>query len=636
MGEAPTQSGRRWQRDLALGAALVVAVVLAYRPAMSAGFIWDDPDYIVNNANLRDLQGLRATWFEPTSLPQYYPLVHTTFWLEFQAWGLWAPGYHVVNVLLHAANTVLLWLLLRRLALRGAWLAAALFALHPVQVESVAWITERKNVLSLLLALVTLACCIRGGLIMPSEPRRVIWRPWLGLALLAYAGALLSKSVTASLPAVVLLIGWWESGRVSWRDVRPLLPMFALGMAAGAFTVYLERSHVGAAGAGFDLAPAEKIIVAGRACWFYAGKLLWPYELSFIYPRWQIDAASIVQYLPAAAAVALPMTLLVLRSRIGRGPATAVLLFGGVLLPAVGLVSVFPMRYSFVADHFQYHAGIALLALAAAGVACLHRVGHLAACLLIALGVLTFRQSHIYRDALALWQDTASKNPRSWMVQENLAYALRDAGREGEAGQRFAAACQLAPELPDTHWAYARWLADAGRDDEALARLDEATRLDATFPGPYLTRGLILDRRGQSEQARDQFERAVQLHPTYAEAYFALGQLAERAGRSDDAIAEYSAAVSSRMGLAEAHYNLANLLQQAGRLDEALVHYTQAVSARPDWAEGHTNLGNTLLRMGRADQAIIAYTTALRLKPDLVPAQRGLRAARMRQPVGVQ
>src|SRR5688572_21356693 len=323
-------SSRR--RSALIGSGVLLAMTLiAYLPAFRAGFIWDDPDYVVNNATLRSLDGLRQIWFVPRATPQYYPLVHTSFWIEYQLWGLNPSGYHAVNVLLHALASILLWRVLKLLEVPGAWLAAGIFALHPVHVESVAWVTERKNVLSGVFYLASALAFLHFE--ETAEPRRR-WR-FYAMSLLLFVVALLSKTVTASLPAAILLVAWWKRGRVTWRDLMPLIPFFVTGVALALRTAQFEREHVGASGAEFDFTWAERILIAGRAAWFYAWKLIAPVNLSFIYPRWTIDDRAAAQYAFPIAAIALVMTLALLRRRIGLGALVAVLFFGGTLVPAL-------------------------------------------------------------------------------------------------------------------------------------------------------------------------------------------------------------------------------------------------------------------------------------------------------------
>ena len=466
----------RAEPRLAIVAAVIAAAtLLSYLPALGARYIWDDEAYVTGNETLRTLGGLADIWLSPWATPQYYPLVHTTFWLEYRLWGLAPAGYHLVNVALHAANAVLVYLLLRRLKLPGALLAAGLFALHPVHVESVAWITERKNVLSALLYLSAMLTYLRfrplgenGG----GERRTYI------LALALFAGALLSKTVTASMPAAFLLLVYWKEGRITRRDVLLLLPFFALGLVAGGNTAWLEKHRVGAYGADWALSFAERVLIAGRAVWFYFGKLVWPHPLVFIYPRWELDAASPAQWAFPAAAVLVVAGLVAARGRLGRGPLVAVLFFGGTLFPALGFFDVYPMRFSFVADHFQYLASLGLLALLAAGAAQAfarpdrRRIGHGAAALwLLALGTLTYAQSVHYHDYETLWLDTLSKNPGCWMARNNLGLLYEKTGRTEEAVAQYRLALEVKPGAPDAHTNLGNVLLASGRRAEAMAHL---------------------------------------------------------------------------------------------------------------------------------------------------------------------
>jgi tetratricopeptide (TPR) repeat protein len=636
----PVQPSHRF-RNVAPALILMGLTIIAYLPAFRAGFIWDDPDYVTQNATLRSLDGLRQIWFVPRSLPQWYPMVHTTFWLEYQTWGLWAPGYHAVNVLLHAANAVLLYAILQKLQFPAAWLAAAVFAVHPVHVESVAWVTERKNVLSGVFYLAAMLVYLKGSGFgvqgsgnadasssVSPEPRTLNPRLYT-VSLLFFMLALWSKTVTCSLPAAILLILWWKRGRITWADLRPLMPFFVLGAASAMYTGHLERAHVGASGAEFDFSPIDRMLIAGRAVWFYVWKLILPMNLSFIYPRWEIDPAKRWLFAFPIAAVLLVVALFMLRRRIGRGPLVALLFFGGTVLPALGFVNVYPMRYSFVADHFQYLASIGVIVLL---IAVLRRVVGKTTpympIVLIPLGLMTFAQARVYENKLTLWTDTAAKNPRSWMVQTNLGDALADSGEPDKAFDRYQEALRLAPDLPETHWNVGIGLARRNDFDGAMHEYDEALRVSGgTFPQAHYSRGNIYLDRGEIGDAQREFNLAIQQKPGYAEAHFKLGFIAEQQKRPDDAIAHYTAAVQHRMGFAEAHYNLANVLMAQQRLNEALVHYSQVIRLEPKKAEAHANIGWAFLQLGQVDNAIRAFNAALAINPNLVPAQRGLERA---------
>lgn len=532
-------------RAPATGAALLLVTVAAYLPVGQAGYIWDDDHYVEHNELLRSTDGLYRIWFQPTASPQYYPLVFTTFWIEYRLWGLAPAGYHAVNVLLHAANALLLWRLLHRLGVPGAWLAAAVFALHPVHVESVAWVTERKNTLSAFLYLAALAAYLRFA--PPQSPvvpsRRALG--WYALALVLFAGALLSKTVTCSWPAAVLVIRWWKRGRLSWRDVVPLLPFFALGAGLGLATVWIEKHHVGATGADWSLSPVERLLVGSRALWFYAWKLVWPAPLLFIYPRWQIDAHAPWQYVFVAATAGALVVLWLVRDRVGRGPLAAVLLFAGTLLPALGPFDVYPFRYSYVADHFQYLASIPLIALlAAVGVQAFRAAGPaawpigrgLAAGILAVLAILTWKQTQIYQDQESLWEDTLAKDPDCWMARYNLGQVFQRRGDYASAIREYRMALRLKPEALG-HYNLATVLAVVGQTQEAMAQYRLALSHNPQLEEAHRGLGQVLLRERRTDEAAQEFMQATQLPPADALAWYQLGWIRFRQGRSREALA---------------------------------------------------------------------------------------------------
>ena len=352
---------------------LFVTIVFAYWPSLSSRFIWDDDYYVTENSTLRTLAGLCQIWVDPRATPQYYPLVHTSFWIEYHLWGLQPQGYHFINVLLHATNSVLVAQVLRRLQVPGAWLAAAVFGLHPVHVESVAWVTERKNVLSALFYLLAMQRFldwwdIRNITKRVSEESVAPQQQGISnyiLGVLLFVAALLSKSVTCSLPAVLVLIIWQRQGYLTRRDILHLVPLFIIGLLLAINTIWLERTNVGASGTGFHWTMAERALIAGNALWFYAAKLVCPVDLAFIYPRWKIDVTNLTAWCVTLSAVLLPLWF-VFRYRGMTAPLVAILYFGGTLFPALGFFNIYPMRYSYVADHFQYLASLGLISLLAA------------------------------------------------------------------------------------------------------------------------------------------------------------------------------------------------------------------------------------------------------------------------------
>jgi tetratricopeptide (TPR) repeat protein len=606
------------RREAGAAAALVLATSLAYVPALRGGFVWDDDFYVTNNRTLSEPGGLRRIWFEVGATPQYYPLVFTSFWVERRLWGDHPTGYHAVNVLLHAASAVVLWRVLRRLALPGAWLAAAVFAVHPVHVESVAWVTERKNVLSGFFYLLALWAYLRfeaGAVRQPGA-----WAASLGL----FACALLSKTITASLPAVIVLLLWWRRGRLARSDAAALAPMFILGAVMGLTTAWLEAHHVGARGEEWDLSAAERCLVAGRAAWFYLGKLVWPAGLTFIYPRWTIDAGDPAAWLWPAASVAALGGMWLARGRIGRGPAAAGLCFVGTLAPALGFFNVYPFRYSFVADHFQYLASIAVIApaigLASARLA--GRQGGRAAgvaagtILLVVLGVLTWRQGAAYQDMESLWRDTLRKNPGAWMAHGNLGDHLCDQGRYEEAAGHYRESLRLRPHSEQVHFNLGIALDQLGRPAEAVESYRRALDHKPLYPQAHINIGCALLKLGRMEEAAASLRAAVAQDAELPEAHYNLGNALAAAGRYAEARAAFAAALRLRPDHAEARINDANALVMLGRAEEAIAGYQAAARLAPANAEARLNLGSLLLQKGRAGEAAAELARAVELRPD--------------------
>jgi protein O-mannosyl-transferase len=524
-----------------LAAALLLALtLLVYLPSLSNGFIWDDDAYVQHNPTLHSAAGLWQIWSEPIATPQYYPLVYTTFWIEYQLWGDRPLGYHVDNVLLHALGAALLWRLLKRLKIPWPWLTAAIFAVHPINVESVAWITERKNVLS------GVFYFLAFGTYLDVVESTTLNRRRYAAALVFFLLALFSKTVTATFPAAVLLVLWWKHGKLTSKDIFPLLPFFALGIALGSVTEYLERTQIGAHGVEWSsLTPIDRLLIAARAVWFYAGKLVLPIKLTFIYPRWLIDAHNLRQWIyPAALAVTMIM-LWQLRSRIGRGPLTAILFFIGTLFPALGFVNVYPMRYSFVADHFQYLAGIGLITLFTAILVVVVTSPRLqiaiASLVIAALAVLSIRQQSIYKDSETLWRDTIAKNPNSWMAHANLGHTLHAQHRDEEGWQEDQLALALAPNLAEPHFTAAFGHAIHGDLDGAVRECRAAIAIDPTYAPAYATLAQALLGQGKLTEAIDAANQAVRLAPNLASGHLELAHALERTGNLLQAAEEYQA-----------------------------------------------------------------------------------------------
>jgi len=630
---------------LLLAAALVVAVFVAYQPAWHGTLLWDD-DAHVTSPELQSWQGLYRIWFELDATQQYYPLLHSVFWLEHKLWGDSVLGHHLTNIFLHAMAAIMVAYLLRRLKVPGAYLAAAIFALHPVQVESVAWITELKNTLSAVFYLGAAIVYVRF-----DETRK--WR-WYLVAILLFAFGLMSKTVTATLPAALLVVFWWQRGRLSWRrDVLPLLPFFALGAAAGLFTAWVERTLIGAQGDAFELSIVERFMLAGRVLWFYLGKLVGPADLIFIYPRWQMSQAAAWQYLFSAAALVCLAVLWALRRK-WRGPLAGVLFFAGTLFPVLGFCNVYPFIYSFVADHFQYLASLGIIALASAGaVLLLARYGLwgratgnlLCLALLATLAVLTWRQSRMYSDVLTLYEETIERNPDCWMAYNNLgiywsshgklddaiAYYEKALDRNpecatvhvnlgasygsqnkwAEAMAHYQRAAELRPDYPEAHFNIGAALQDAGKVDEAIASYERVLQIKPKYARAHNNLGTAYAKRGQLDKAIFHFEQAIQAKPDSADAYDRLGTALYQKGDVEKAIAMHRKAVELKPNDAQFQCDLGEILQEREKVDEATACFQQAIEADPKYARAYLDLGQVFYRQGKLSEALVQYEKAI-------------------------
>ncbi len=665
------------------GAVLLLTIALiAYLPVFFSGYIWDDDFYLTANPILRHSDGIRLSWTNLRANPQYYPLVFTTFWLEMRLWGLHPLGYHAVNVLFHVASAVLFWRILLRLQLPWAWLAAAIFAVHPVHAESVAWITERKNTLSLFFYLAALASYLRFSPLTDAAeppPRRWSWYP---VSLLLFACALFSKTVTCSLPAAIILLLWWKRPRIRLRDLYPLAPMFAMGVAAASITSWLERHHVRSEDLELNLSLLDRALIAGRATWFYFAKSLAPINLTFIYPQWKINAADAVQYVYPVAAILVLAYLWFARRRIGRGPLVAALLFVGTLSPALGFFDVYPFRYSWVADHFQYHASLALIAALVAAAFLYSRqrpaptagstpplADHATAVsplpdrpgllptffLLTVLIALTVNAARKYLNAETLWRDTLARNESAWIAHNNLGAILSSHGQFDESEMHFRRSLELHAdhsqslnnlayialvrqqpykaiefceqamkvrnaEMREVFNNYGLALSMLGNHDEAIETLNRALRIDSAFIPARINLAKAYFALDRDDDARKQLDEVQRLNPFEAEPFILWGDRLAARGKPADALAQYEAAVKADPREGNARYRLAHALDQSGRASDALPHATIAAWAAPRRADCRALLGRVLRKCGKNTEAIEQLSAAVQLNPNSVDA----------------
>ena len=594
--------------------ALALLVAVPYLPAMLwGGFVWDDNSFITVDA-VENVSGLRQIWFSPIDVDQHYwPLTYTSFWLEHKLWGFDPTGYHIVNVLLHLANTLLLWHLLRRLAVSGAWMVAAVFAVHPLHVESVAWIIERKDVLSGLFYLGAVLAWMR--FVEQPNPR------WYVGSLVLYVAGLLSKSIVVTLPAVLLIWHWWKQGRVTSADLLRLVPFFAVGLVitVGDLSFYRSGSSTS-----FDYSLAERTLIAARALWFYAGKLLWPTNLAVIYPRWDIHVADLLAWGYLIAAVALVVALWHIRSRFGRGPLAGVLFFAVTLSPVLGFVDYIYMSYAFVADRYQYLAGIGIMAVvigaAAYGIRPLSdswQKGALAgaAVVLVVLGVLTWRQASIYRDDETFNRHIIALNPQALNAHLNLGKTLYDQERYEEALEAARVAVEQTPNSFKAHSNLGAVLSELGHLEEAENHLRRSIALNPQAEDAHLNLGDALYKQGRYEEALEVARVAVEQDPDSFEAHVNLGVILNALGRFEEAETHLRRSIALNPQAEDAHLNLGDALYKQGRYEEALEVARVVVDQDSDSFEAYINLGITFVALGRFEEAETHLRRAIALNP---------------------
>lgn len=623
----PPISARPWSWEHVGLAVVLAAVAVIYWPASYGAQLWDD-DANITRPELQSTQGLFRIWFEPGATQQYYPLLHTAFWMEHRLWGDLPRGYHLVSSVWHMVSVVLLYAVLCRLKIPGALLAAAIFAVHPVMVESVAWITEQKNTLSMMFYLGSVLAYLR----FDQSRQRLAYLAALGLFVLA----LLSKTAIVTLPAALLVIIWWQRGALEWRrDILPTVPFFIAAALAGLMTCFVEWNHVGAVGAPFEFNFLERLLLAGRAIWFYLGKLLWPVHLIFIYPRWKPDTSQWWQWLFPIAAVAVTIALWTIRKRT-RAPLAAWLFFCGTLLPMLPFLNQFLFLYTFVSDHFQYVAGLGIIVLLAAGITVgLNRLPAsiawlrvaLPLVLLVTLAALSRQQTKLYADNVALYSETLERNPTCWFAHNNLGYLAQQSGDYQAAIEHYRASLSLNPKSAKAYNNLGQALTETGHLGDAFAALHSA--LDLTPGDPVILNSLAVAHihASQFAEAQKYLERALELDPNYAAAHENMGIALGLAGKIPQAIEQFNQAGTLDPSDANIQNNWARLLASSGNIQGAAVHYHQAATLSPGRADIQTNLAEALRLTGQLTKAIDRFEAALRLQPDYASAHAGLAQA---------
>ena len=569
-------------RSLGTDAAFIVLLTVAvYWPTMRAGFVFDDRILITANPMVRASDGLHRFWVT-TQAPDYYPLTWSLWWAEWRLWDGKATGYHVVNVLLHAVDAVLVWLVLRRLKIPAAWLAALVFAIHPVNVATVAWVSEQKNTLSMLFFALSILLYLRfddatdmGPVDTPlrlhsgQAPRvptngAAEWM-WYGLALATGLLALLAKTAVVMLPVVLLGCVWWRHGQLRWRDIGRILPFFALSLVLAIVTIWFQRHRALEGRTLQTVGFASRLATAGWVPWFYLFKALLPIDLTLVYPKWQVNPGHWISYVPGVIWLGSFVVFWWRRKSWGRPLLFGLGYFVAMLFPVLGFFDQAFYRYSWVADHWQYYSIVGIIAVVVAGGQTIgdqlgepgRRGATLAgAAVVVVLAAMTWQRGCVYVNDETLWRDNVAKTPTAWVAHNNL--------------------------------------------------------------------GLVLWQKGKPREAIEQYEQALKIKPDYAEAHDNLGAALVRLGKLQEAAEQIEQALRIEPGDAAAENNLGAVLARAGKFEQAITHYTQALKINPRSAEAHCNLGLALEHVGKIHDAIDHYEQALRISPDYADAQGNL------------
>jgi tetratricopeptide (TPR) repeat protein len=522
----------------------IALILVAYLPALKGDFLWDDDRYVTHNALLTEPDGLSRIWFSLDAPSQYFPLAYTLLRIERAFWGLDPAGYHWVNILLHIANALLVWRVLRRLNVPGAWLAAVIFALHPIQVESVAWISELKNVLMGFFFLLTLLVWIEY--VDPCGHRR---RIFYVAALLFYFLALTAKSTACTLPAALLLVLWWQHQPIGRKALFEVAPFVVLAIAVGLIAIWWEKYHQGTRVL-VALAPLDRLLIATRAIWFYLSKIFWPSDLTFIYPQWKISPSDSVAYVWLVLTIIVAALIYFGRRFVGRGPEVAALFFVATLGPLLGFVMLYTFRYTFVADHYQYLACIGPIALATGGfIRFTEKIKNgqwiawsgacaVAACLIF----LTVRQSEGYRDMETLWRTTIAKDPNSWIAYNNLGVVQFEKGNVDDAVAKYEHSLQLHPDYPEAHYNLGTARLQQGQADDAIRECELALKLLPNDPDTHVVLGNAFLAEDDVDQAIREYAKALTIRPNDSNAHYNLGVAFQQKGETDRAAREFEKA----------------------------------------------------------------------------------------------
>lgn len=604
--------------DFLKAAALILAgCLVAFYPVFRAAYVLDDPLFFTHNPLVSDPSGIFKIWFSPRDLANFYPLVYTSFWMEYRLWGLNTAGCHGVNLALHASNAILLFVLLRRIHAPVALAVALLFALHPSRVEVVALASQRKDVLSVFFYLLAAIRWFhyedRGGKSLLIQT-----------ALLFVAG-LLSKAVICTLPVALFLGSWARAGRMPLHRWRPLLMLLMIGLFFAGIAAYWERWRTGASPEMINLSSLMRVQLAARAIWFYLGKLLWPANMMLMYPKWPLGEGSMQAWMFTGATLSAAVTLMLLLPR----RAKFALMFAILTIsPALGIVDHASLYFTYTADHYQYLAAAGAFMLFSARArssfmipASLRFLAPSLVVLALMLG--TWNQARLHQSAETLWRHNADKTPDNPIPLWDVAIQLRDRGELEEARSILNRAVELDPNFVEAWYDMAGVSVKLNDLDGALAQLAQTVEAKAAYPRAERTKALahdlwgrLLARQGKTDEALSHFEQSLVIMPEYAAARHNMGSTLLMAQRFEDARKVFAELIQFQPEDAPAHNGLAYALGELGDKSGSLAEYQAAVELKPDYYAARLNLGMALRAAGRFAEAEEHLRDAVELSPN--------------------
>ena len=622
-GEPPASSILNSERQSWFAGIAVIAVLsfIVYYPSLNGGFIFDDNDLLTNNALVQSDDGLSRFWFSMQPV-DYWPISNSSFWFEWRLWHLHPGGYHTTNLILHVLCCAMLWRILRALSVPGAFFAALLFAVHPVNVESVAWIAQRKNVLSLLFFLASAYYYIRMELDREEgEERRFLphgtsrWYCW---SVFWFLAAMLSKSSVAVLPLVLLTVVAWRRKWV-WCDFGRMMPFLVIAVALTSVNIAFAVHHRGEVirDAGF----LERLLGAGAVVWFYLYKAVCPLYLCFIYPQWTIETKSFLWWIPLVSCLAVTFMLWKYRKTWGRPFLFAWSYFCIALIPAMGFVDVGYMKISLVADHYQHIALIGVVTLAAAAWA-VHMQSSdrgaivvwgniIAAGLLVSLAGMSWLQNGLYENAFVLYRDVLEKNPRCWLACNNLAVEFESTGQTSEAMKYYGKAVEFRPDyfMAENNWGTA--LYKQGKADEAIKHFQRAVEIKEDYPEAHNNLGTVYANANRLPEAIVEFEKALKYKPEYYSALSNLALAYQLVKQHDKSIALYKDVLKINPSDANAHYNLGLTLKDSGRSADALESFGKTIQIQPGHIDAYMQTASIYTDMKRHADAFATAQKAM-------------------------